>query len=312
MALFDKLKEKVNQIVDIDKLSEKVNKTTGSIKQEIAKVIDPSVREQERLEREKALQEQKEQQRIEKEKAIEAFWTSNNLDETLNSIFTVLEKSDATASNFEKGLDHFFSKVETTLSKEDVFPAMKKALLVRAFDSDNCAVAKAVAADYFIQDVVKGEMLTLYMRFAIAKEKGDFSGWMPSFVKALYGIAGHAFTYQCNRANPENYQAITPDEFKIIIEHSDVLKSYTDSDPFTADTVRQTWANTLYEAPLGMVTSSKWGGLLDNEKYLDEIFYLTYIVLRKDQDNSGENASVSEIAVTYTDFLKEIYDRINH
>ena len=52
MALFDKLKEKVNQIVDIDKLSEKVNKTTGSIKQEIAKVIDPSVREQERLEKE--------------------------------------------------------------------------------------------------------------------------------------------------------------------------------------------------------------------------------------------------------------------
>ena len=311
MALFDKLKEKVGKVVDIDKLKDQVNKTTDSIKKEVAKVTDPSVREQERLEREKALQEQKEQQRIEKEKAIEAFWTSNNLDETLNSIFTVLEKSDATASNFEKGLDHFFSKVETTLSKEDVFPAMKKALLVRAFDSDNCAVAKAVAADYFIQDVVKGEMLTLYMRFAIAKEKGDFSGWMPSFVKALYGIAGHAFIYQCNRANPENYQAITPDEFKIIIEHSDVLKSYTDSDPFTVDTVRENWAKDMYESPLKMVCSSKLGSVLNNEKYIDEMCYLAYTILRKDQENSIENVSVSEIAVAYNDFLKEIYDGIN-
>ena len=58
MALFDKLKGKVNQIVDIDKLSEKVNKATGSIKQEIAKAVDPSDREQERLEKERLEQEQ--------------------------------------------------------------------------------------------------------------------------------------------------------------------------------------------------------------------------------------------------------------
>ena len=61
MALFDKLKEKVGKVVDIDKLKDQVNKTTDSIKKEVAKVADPSVREQERLEREKALQEQKEQ-----------------------------------------------------------------------------------------------------------------------------------------------------------------------------------------------------------------------------------------------------------
>ena len=245
-------------------------------------------------------------------KATEAFWASVNLDEELDNIFSVLEKSGATVSNFEKGLDHFCSKAEKPLKREEVLPKMKKALFARAFDGDNCAVAKAVATDYFIQDVVKDEMLTLYMRFAIAKEKGDFSGWMPSFVKALYGFAGHAFTYQCNRANPEKYQAITPDEFKIIIEHSDVLKSYTDSDPFTVDTVRENWAKDMCESPLKMVRSSKLGSVLNNEKYIDEMCYLTYTILRKDQENSIEKVSVPEIAVAYTDFLKEIYDRINH
>ena len=253
-----------------------------------------------------------EQKRIEKEKAIEAFRSSVNLDNELDNIFSVLAKSGATASNFEKGLEHFASKNELPLTKEEILPTMKEALFVRAFNGDNCAVAKAVAVDYFIQNVVKGEMLTQYMRFAIAKEKGDFSGWMASFVKVLYGIAGHAFTYQCNRANPENYQAITPDEFKTIIEHSDVLKSYTDSDPFKADSERETWANDLYESPLKIVRSSKLGSVLDNEKYIDEMCYLAYTTFRKDQENSVENVSVAEIAVAYTDFLKEIYDRINH
>ena len=247
-----------------------------------------------------------------KEKVIEDFWSSYNMDEELDNIFSVIEKSGATASNFEKGIEHFFSNTETTLTKEQVFLSMKEALLVRAFDSDNCAVAKAVAVDYFIQDVVKGEMLTLYMRFAIAKIKGDFSGWMPAFIKVLYGIAGHAFTYQCNKANPKNYKAITPDEFKTIIEHSDVLKSYTDSDPFKADSEREAWANDLYESPLKIVRSSKLGSVLNNEKFIDEMCYLAYTILRKDQENSVENVSVAEIAVAYTDFLKEIYDRINH
>ena len=231
--------------------------------------------------------------------------------EEFDSIFAILEKSGATLSNFEKGIEHFLAKKETSFTKEKIFPAIKKALFARAFGGDNSTVAKTVVVDYFIQEVVKGPLLEMYMRFAIAKEKGDFSGWMASYVQVLYGIAGHVFTYQCNRANPEKYQAITPDEFKIIIEHSDVLKSYTDSDPFTVDTVRENWAKDMCESPLKMVRSSKLGDLLDNEKYLDEICYLTYIVLRKDQDNSGEDASVSEIAVIYTDFLKEIYDRIN-
>lgn len=312
MALFDKLKEKVNQIVDIDKLSEKVNNATDSIKQEIAKVADPSVREQERLEKEKALQEQKEQERIEKEKAIDAFWASNNLDEELDYIFSVLEKSGATASNFEKGIEHFYSKTQTTLKKEDILPTMKKELFVRAFDSDNSAIAKDAAVDHFIQDVVKGEMFTQYMRFAIAKEKYPTAEMMEPFVKSLYGVAGHAFNYQIFRLQPENYQVMTPEAFKIVVENSDVLKSYTDQDPFAKDTVREKWANDMYDSPLKMVSSSKLGSVLDNEKYIDEMCYLGYTILRKDQENSVENVSVAEIAVAYTDFLKEIYDRIKH
>ena len=312
MALFNKLKEKVNQIVDIDKLSEKVNKTTDSIKQEITKVVDPSVREQERLEKAKALQEQKEQQRIEKEKAIEAFWSSNNLDEELDYIFSVLEKSGATASNFEKGIEHFFSKTETTLTKEEILLTMKKALFVRAFASDNCATSKAVAVDYFIQDVVKGEMLSQYMRFAVAKANFPTAEMMEPFVKALYGVSGHAFNYQYNRSKTENYEVITPDAFKLIIEHNDTLKSYTDADPFTADTVRDKWAKALYDSPLKMVRSSKLSSMLDKEEHVDELCYLAYTILRKDTENSIENVSLSEIAVAYIDFLKEIYDRINH
>lgn len=252
----------------------------------------------------------------EKAKATEALWASVNLDQELDNIFAVLEKSSATVSNFEKGLDHFASKAEAPLKREDVLPKMKKALFDRAFDGDNNTVAKAVAVDYFIKDVVKLPMYEKYMRFAIAKEKGDFSGWMGSYVQVLYGIAGRAFTYQFNHKNnnlqPESYQAITPEVFKTIIENNEVLQSYTDSDPFTVDTVRQTWSNTLCKAPLEMVRSSKLGDLLDNEQRIDEMCYLAYTVLPKVGEDSGENASVTEIAVTYNDFLKEMYDRIRH
>ena len=255
-----------------------------------------------------AAEEQKEQ----KKKAIEAFWESNNLNEELDYIFSVLEKSGATASNFEKGFEHFFSKTETTLTKEEVLPTMKNALFARAFDGENCVTAKAVAVDYFIRDVVKGEMLTKYMQFALAKEKYHMPEMMEPFVKVLYGVAGHAFNYQRNSLESENYQVMTPDAFKLVIEHSDTLKSYTDGDPFTVDTVREKWANDMYDSPLKMVRSSELGSVLDNEKYIDKMCYFAYTMLRKDQENSVENASVAEIAVTYMDFLKEIYSRINH
>lgn len=249
----------------------------------------------------------------EKAAAVEAFWSVNNVDEALDNIFPVLEKSSATVTNFEKGFDHFFSKVETTLKKEDVFPVMKKALFVRAFAGDNCAVAKAVAVGYFIQDVVNGQMFSLYMRFATVREKGyDLLDWVEPFIQALYGVAGHAFNHQYYRLQPESYEVMTPDAFKVIIENNDTLKSYTDRDPFTADSVRETWAKLLCESPVNVVRSSELGDILDNEKYIDELCYLAYTVLRKDEENISEKVSVSEIAVAYLEYLKEKYNRISH
>ena len=86
MALFDKLKENINKIINVDKLSEKANKTITSVKQTVTRAIDPSVREQERLAREKALQEQKEQEKKEKEKLINDFFASINLHEEFEYI----------------------------------------------------------------------------------------------------------------------------------------------------------------------------------------------------------------------------------
>ena len=309
MALFDKLKEKVNKVVDVDKLSEMAQKTVASVKSEVAKAVDPSIKEQERLEKEKALQEQREQQRLEKEKAIEAFWESIKLEDELDYIFSILEKSGATKSNYEKGLEHFFSSSETSLAKEDVLPVMRKALFARAFGEEH-TIAKTVAIDYFIYDVIQGDFLTQYMRFAIAKEKYPTPEMMEPFVKALYGFAGHAFNYQYNRTAQGDYQAMTPDAFALVIEHSDALKSYTDEDPFAAETVRKKWAQDLYDAPLKIVRSSKLGGMLDKEEYVDAMCYFAYTALRENPADGVENVSVAEIAVTYSDYLKAIYDRI--
>lgn len=252
----------------------------------------------------------------EKAKATEAFWASVNLDEELDNILSILEKSGATASNFEKGLDHFGSKAEKPLKRAEVLPKMKKALFARAFSSDNFEVAKAVAVDYFIQDVVKDKMMSEYIRFAVSRNGYHTPEMVNPFIQALYGVAGHAYNYQFNRAHnnlqPESYQAITQEAFKTVIETSDVLKSYTDSDPFTIEATREKWAKDLYDSPMKLVRSSKLGSVLDNEKYIDEMCYLAYTVLRKDQENSVENVSVAEIAVAYSDFLKEIYDRIKH
>ena len=252
----------------------------------------------------------------EKAKATEAFWASVNLDEELDNIFSVLEKSGATVSNFEKGLDHFGSKAEKPLKREEVLPNMKKALFARAFSSDNFEVAKTVAVGYFIRDVVEDKMMSEYIRFAVSRNGYHTSEMVNPFIQALYGVAGHAYNYQFNRKHnnlqPESYQAITPEVFKTVIETSDVLKSYTDSDPFAIEATREQWAKDLYDSPMKLVRSSKLGSVLDNEKYIDEMCYLAYTILREDQENSVENVSVAEIAVAYTDFLKEIYDRINH
>ena len=210
MALFDKLKEKVNKVVDVDKLSEMATKTVDSIKHEVVKAIDPTVKEQERLENERIKEQErlkKEQEHLEneralqaqKEKALEDFLLSINLDDELNYIFSVLEKSGASAITFEKGVEHLLSKNETNLTKSEVLPVLKKELLARAFADNEYAVPMVIAIDYFISDVVKDKLLPLYVRFTVSREGGSYAVMEVPFVKALYGIAGRAFNYLNNK-----------------------------------------------------------------------------------------------------------------
>lgn len=310
MALFDKLKDKVNKIVDVDKLSEMANKTVASVKQEVAKAIDPSVKEQERLAKEKALQEQKEQKKREKEKLIDDFFASINLNEEFEYIFTVLGKSGATATNFEKGVDHMLSKTETALSKEEILPVLKKELFTRAFSDTECEVAKAVVTDYFVRTVVGDGLLTQYMSFAISRERGSFAAMEEPFIKALYGVAGHALNYLNNGLTEGNYRTMTSVDFGTIIADSDVLKSYTDSDPFSADEARVKWAEDLCNSPLKIVKSSELGSFLDKDEHIDALYYFAYIRLCGDED-PAENVGVPKIANVYLEYLKAYYNRIN-
>ena len=310
MALFDKLKDKVNKMVDVDKLSEIANKTVASVKQEVAKASNPSIKEQERLAKEKALQEQKEQKKREKEKLIDDFFASINLNEEFEYIFTVLEKSGATTINFEKGVDHMLSKTETALPKEELLSVVKTELFTRAFSDTECAVAKAVATDYFVSAVIDGELLTQYMRFAVSRERGSFAEMEEPFIKALYGVAGHAVNYLSNRLAEGNYRTMTSVDFESIIENSDVLKSYTDSDPFDVDKVRAKWAEDLCNSLLKIVKSSKVGSFLDKEEYVDALCYFAYIRLCGDED-PAENVGISKIANVYLEYLTAYYDRIN-
>lgn len=310
MAFFDKLKEKVNKVVDVDKLGEMANKTITSVKHEVAKVVDPSVKEQERLEKEKALREQEEQKKQEKEREINDFLSSIDVDKELNYIFTILEKSGVSASNFEKGVEHLLSKTETTITKGEVLPYLKKELFARAFSAAPCVAAQVVATDYFMRDIVSDGLLSLYMRFAISREKGSYTFMEEPFIKALYGVAGHAVNYQCNQSVQGNYQVMTPSDFITVIENSDVLKSYTDNDPFAADEVRMKWANDLCNAPIELVKSSKLSELLGEEEYVDALYYYAYVTLDKDQEEQGERAGIAKIASVYMDYLKEYYNRI--
>ena len=309
MALFDKLKEKVNKVVDVEKLSEMANKTMASVKSEVAKAIDPSIKEQERLEKEKALQEQEEQKKREKEELVNAFFASINLNEEFEYIFTVLEKSGATAINFEKGVDHMLSKTEAPIPKEEILPALKKALFTRAFSDTECAVAKAVATDYFVRAVVDDGLLSQYMRFAISREKGSYAFMEEPFIKALYGVAGHAVNYLNNGLAGSNYRTMTSVDFESIIENNDVLKSYTDSDPFAADEVRAKWAEDLCNSPFEIVKSSRVSSFLDKEEYVDALCYFAYIKLCGDED-PAEDVGISKIASVYLEYLKAYYNRI--
>ena len=269
---------------------------------------------QERLEKERALQEQiaqqKERQRKEREKVIDDFWAAINLEEELNNIFSVLEKTGATASNFEKGIEHLFAKTKANLAKEEVLPTIRKAMFARALDDENCAVATAVAVDFFLHDVVQGDMLTRYVRFSIAKEKYPTPEMMEPLVKALYGVAGHAYNYLRNRLAHGSQQVLTSETFIPVIENSTVPKSYTDVDPFTVDEVRQKWAKDLCNAPFELVHSSKLKALLDKEEYVDALCFYTYALLLRERGERIEDESVDKIASIYMEYLEGVYSRI--
>lgn len=307
MALFDRLKEKVNKVVDIDKLSEVASKTVDSVKREITKAVDPSAKEQERLEKEKVLQEQK-------ENAINDFFSSINLDEEIDYIFSVLQASGSSSSNFEKGVEHLLSKTKTALTKEDVLPILKKALFTRAFADAQYTVPLSVAIDYFMSDVVRGGLLTSYISFAVSREKGSYGAAVAimevPFVKTLYGIAGHALNYLRSRLGEHNYHSMAPDDFIPVIEDSTVLKSYTDEDPFAAHEIRKQWAEDMYNSPLELVHSSRLNGLLEKEEYMDALCYYTYARLCQDQEDRVENVSITKIASAYMNYLKEIYGSV--
>jgi hypothetical protein len=321
MALFDKLKEKVSSVVDVDKLEEMANKTVASVKQEVAKAIDPTIKEQERLakekelqeqreQKEKELQEQREQEEREKEKRINDFFASINLNEEFEYIFNVLEKSSATAVNFEKGVDHMLSKTETTLSKEEILPVIKKELFTRAFSDTECEIAKVVAIDYFVHDVVDNSLFYKYAEFEIYREGGYFVEKQEPFVKALYGVAGHAVNYLNNRLAEGDYRTMTSVDFGPVIENSNVLKSYTDRDPFTAEDVRAKWAEDLCNSPLQIVKFNELDSFFNKEEYVDALYYYTYLRLCTDGDPS-DGVDISKIANAYLEYLKALYDRIN-
>lgn len=293
MALFDKLKEKVNEVADIDKLSKLATNAVDSIKSEVAKAVDPSIKEKERLEKEKALQEQ-----------INAFFSSINLDEEIDYIFSVLKKSGASASNFEKGVDHLLSKTEAPFKKEEVLPALKKVLFARAFADNEHVIPLAVVIDYFMRDVVTGKLLTSFDLVEISN-----ADWAKiPFVQALYGVAGRTVNYLNNGLGQKNYQTMTPTDFISIIENSNVLKSYTDGDPFAADEVRTKWAEDLCNSSLEIAKSSEVGSFLEKEEYVDALYFYTYIKLCSDEEDPAKSADITKIVNAYIKYLEACHN----
>ena len=203
------------------------------------------------------------------------------------------------------------SKAGTTITKAEALPTIKKELFNRVFaDTDN-SITRVVAINYFLREVIDDKLFYKYSFFAICREKGySLSNSEEPFVKALYGIAGHVVNYLQNEFGPDNYVPVTQDDFIPIIENSDVLKSYTDADPFTADEVRKKWAQELCDSPLEIVRSSSLSSLLDEEGYVDKLYYLAYIILCKKQEVTFDNVSVSSVSSVYLEHLKEYYNRI--
>lgn len=302
MGFFDKLKENVNKAVDIDKLKEMASKTVDSVKHEVAKAVDPSVKEQERLEKER-----------QKEEAVSAFFSSIDLDQEMNYILDVLQNSVATASNFEKGVELMLSKNGATFTKEDVLPAMKKELFARTFGEPWSAVAEYILTEYFISDIINKKLLALIKNFVVSKRCTDptaLEKMRNPFLQTLYGIAGRVANYHNTFMKQGTYTSMAPDDFIGIIENSNELKYYTDQDPFKANEVRAAWTPKLYNLPLEILEVNNWNGLLNEEKQIDAMYYYAYTRICK-EDSAGQFsvAIVSSVLLDYAEELLKQYEK---
>ena len=230
-----------------------------------------------------------------------------NVAGEIDAILSVLEKSRATADTFEKGVAHVFDKNEIKIPKEKFLLIMKEELFTRAFANNDCITAKAVAMDYFKESVIDGTkgLFDKYMRFRASRDQGyGLADFEHPFIKSLYGITGRAVNYKIYGLKSDDYQLVSPEYYMDMIEGSDVLKSYTDKDPFTADEVRKTWANDLYNAPLQLVNDSDLSSALNDEKHIDEAFYIVYLGICQEL---GVDSNEASIASSYLEYMEKKY-----
>ena len=221
-----------------------INKMKIAAKQQQAaeekKIAEQKAAEEKKIAEQKAAEEKK----IAEQKAAEegkAFFATFNVVGEIDSILSVLEKSTATADNFEKGIAHTFTKNEIKIPKEKFLLIMKNELFSRAFTNNGSATAKAVVMDYFKESVINNNetgFLRKYMRFKASRDQGyGFADFEHPFIKSLYGIIGRAANYKAYNLASGDYQPVSPKYYMDMIEGSDVLKSYTDKDPFTGKLV---------------------------------------------------------------------------
>ena len=280
------------------------------------KKVEDEKKQREEEERKKIEEKEREAaKKVLEENAAKEFLASLNVDEELNAIFSVLEKSGVNSINFEKGVAHLLKKFETTISQEAFLLLMKKELFKRAFTNNDCVAAKVVVEDYFQQSVIVGTsgLFDQYMRFRASRDKGyGLANFEHPFIKCLYGIAGRVANYQINGFVSESYQVVSPEYYMGVIEESDALKSYTDSDPFNVDEVRKAWATDIYNAPIELVNSSNLSSILQDEKNIDEGFYLSYIVMCQESgQDPNEMTGIVPVASAYLECMKKEYERIH-
>ena len=280
------------------------------------KKIEEEKKQREEDERKKIEEKEREAaKKVQEENAAKEFLASLNVDEELDAIFSVLEKSEVNSINFEKGVAHLLNKFGTTISQEAFLLLMKKELFKRAFANNDCVVAKVVVEDYFQQSVIDSTsgLFDKYMKFRASRDNGyGLADFETPFIKALYGIAGRVANYQINSFASEGYPTVSPEYYMGVIEESDALKSYTDSDPFSVDEVRKAWATDIYNAPLELVNSSDLSSILKDEKNIDEGFYLTYVVICQELgEDPNKMTGIVPVASAYLEYMKKEYERIH-